>query len=147
MGELELRRAVRLQYHVSLVIVRVDARAPQRPLLLDRLVEAIRDEIRNTDVIGVTTNAAALQVLLVGTAHDSLSGVIGRIVAAVDRRIGNANGWASSDTLSIVGAGFPTAAPSWEALCHQTEVLSLEAKLARRPRRRSRVARTWLPTA
>jgi hypothetical protein len=147
MGELELRRAIRLQYYVSLLMVHVDARAPQRPLLLDRLVEAIRDEIRNTDVIGVTANSAALQVLLVSTGHDSLPGIVARIFAAVDRRIGNAKGWASSATLSIGGAGFPTVAHSWNELCHQAEVLSLEAKLSRQPRRRSRTARTRSPTA
>jgi hypothetical protein len=131
-AELEVRQAMRLQYFVSLLVLQADTEEP-RPhaewVAPHRLIaEAIRDQIRRSDVVSVTPGSPYLQVLLVSSFLDSLPGIIGRIVVALDGRIIDPNGGAAPLTLSMGGACYPTTARDRVELFQQAESLSVEAR-------------------
>ena len=131
-AELQVRQAMRLQYFVSLLALQVDTEEP-RPhpewLAPHRLIaEAIRDQIRRTDVVSVTPGSPYLQVLLVSTYLDSLPGIIGRIVVALNGHTFDTNGGAARLTLSMGGACYPTTARDRVELFQQAESLSVEAR-------------------
>jgi hypothetical protein len=130
--ELELRRAIRLQYYVSLLALQVDveqsAELRDRAALHREVAEIIRDQIRSTDVVSVMSSSHFLTVLLVSTYLDNLPAIIDRIATAANMQAGDAKGSTSRMTLSIGGACFPTTARERTELVRQAESLSTEAR-------------------
>jgi hypothetical protein len=117
--ELELRQAVRLQYYVSALVLWIDtgdAELPERLSSYHQIAEAIRDDIRSTDVLSVKPSDPSLHVLLVGTYLDNLPGIIARIAAAVN-----------GHRLRVGGACFPTTARDRVELFHVAESLALSS--------------------
>jgi hypothetical protein len=141
---LEVRKAVRLQYYVSLLAIQADFDEPgQRTdwLALHRLIaDVIRGQVRSTDVISVMPTSAHVGVLLVGTYLDELPVVIERIAGAVNHHAFKANGRIGRVTLSMGGACFPTTAHGAEQLFHQATSLCAEARRERGPGHRYRLA-------
>jgi GGDEF domain-containing protein len=130
--ELEVRRALRLQYYVSVLALQVDAEARLLAAdwtVLHRLIaEVIRDHIRNTDVVSVPSTPPRLQVLLVSPSLENLPAIIGRITSVVNARLFETVGAAVRVTLSLGGACFPTTARNRPELVRQAETLSIEAR-------------------
>jgi GGDEF domain-containing protein len=130
--ELELRRAIRLQYYVSLLALQADveqsAELADRAALHREVAETIRDQIRSTDVVSVMPSSHLLEVVLVSTYLDNLPAIIDRIAIAASAQAGDAEGSMSRMTLSIGGACFPTTARERAELVHQAESLSMEAR-------------------
>jgi hypothetical protein len=147
--ELEVRQAIRLQYYVCLLVLQADTEE-RRPdvdwTTLHRLVaEAIRDYIRNTDLVSVRTTPPHVRVLLVSPSLENLPDIIGRIMGAVNGRPFDVDGDAVHVTLSMGGACFPTTARSRAELVRQAQSLSAEARAeAGRSGHRYRVARRTL---
>jgi TAT (twin-arginine translocation) pathway signal sequence len=112
-AELELRQAIRLQYYVSALALWIDtgeADLPKRLSSYRSIAEAIRDDIRSTDVLSVKPAGPSLQILLVGAYLDNLPGIIGRMGAAV-----------KGHGVSVGGACFPTTARDRVELFHVAE--------------------------
>jgi hypothetical protein len=148
--ELEVRQAIRLQYYVCLLVLQADTEE-RRPDIdwtrLHRLVaEAIRDYIRNTDLVSVRSSPPHVRVLLVSPSLENLPDIIGRIMGAVNGRSFEIDGsGAVHVTLSMGGACFPTTARSRAELVRQAQSLSAEARAeAGRSGHRYRVARRTL---
>jgi GGDEF domain-containing protein len=144
-AELEVRQAIRLQYYVSLLVLRADTEQPwshAEGVSLARLIaDAIRDQIRSTDVVSVTPSPPHLHVLLVSTYLDNLPGIIGRIAAAVNGHTFERSAGTARLTLSMGGACFPTTARNRAELFRQAESLSADAGAARgEPGHRYRLA-------
>jgi hypothetical protein len=116
--ELELRQAIRLQYYVSALVLRMDtdgAKLSKRLSALRPIAEGLRDHIRGTDVLSVKPTDPSVHVLLVGASLDSLPSIIGRIAAAV-----NVQG------ARVGGACFPTNARDRAELFHTAESLAID---------------------
>jgi GGDEF domain-containing protein len=130
--ELELRRAIRLQYYVSLLALQADveqsAELADRAALHREVAEVVRDQIRSTDVVSVMPSSHLLEVVLVSTYLDNLPAIIDRIATATSTQAGDAEGSMSRMTLSIGGACFPTTARERTELVHQAESLSMAAR-------------------
>jgi hypothetical protein len=122
-AELELRQAIRLQYYVSALALWIDtgdANLPKRLRSYRSIAEAIRDDLRSTDVLSVKPGDPSLQVLLVGAYLDNLPSIIGRIAAAVKGR-----------RMRVGGACFPTTALNRVELFHQAESTIIEPRQGR----------------
>jgi GGDEF domain-containing protein len=130
--ELELRRAIRLQYYVSLLVLQADfdheAAIAERVVLHQTIAEVIRDQIRSTDVVSVMPSTPRLEVLLVSTYLDNLPAIIERIATAASTRALELEGRIARMTLSIGGACFPTTARERTELFQQAESLSTAAR-------------------
>jgi Diguanylate cyclase, GGDEF domain len=130
--ELELRRAIRLQYYVSLLVLQADvepsAELPDRAALHREVAEIIRNQIRSTDVVSVMSSSDLLEVLLVSTYLDSLPEIIDRIATAANPQATEPDRSTTRMTLSIGGACFPTTARERTELVRQAEALSMEAR-------------------
>lgn len=130
-AELELRRAIRLQYYVSLLALRADFEppgpAPDRVEVARLIAEVIRDQIRSTDVVGAMPSSPYLGVLLVSTYLDNLPAITERIATAVQARALDLEDSSVRTTLSMGGACFPTTARARAELFRQAESLSIEA--------------------
>jgi hypothetical protein len=133
--ELELRRAIRLQYYVSLLVLQADLEPPggypDSLTLYRQIAEVIRDQIRSTDVLSVMPDSPSspyLEVLLVSTYLDNLPAIIERISTAVNARAIEIEGSLARLSLSMGGACFPTTARARPELFHQAEALSREAR-------------------
>jgi hypothetical protein len=99
-AELELRQATRLQYYVSVLVLWIDtgeADVSKRSSRYRSIAEAIRADIRSTDVLSVTRGEPSLQILLVGAYLDSLPSITERIVPAM-----------KGHSVRVGGACFPT---------------------------------------
>jgi hypothetical protein len=121
-AELELRHAVRLQHYVSALVVLSDteeAELPARSNSYRAMAEAIRDAIRNTDVLSVRPSDPCLQVLLVGAYLDNLPSIIGRIAAVV-----------KGHRLRVGGACFPITARNRVELLHGAESLIIDPRIS-----------------
>jgi hypothetical protein len=132
LADLELRQAVRLQYYVSLLVLRLDIDQPRPPTdgaALHRLIaEVVRDQIRSTDVVSVTPTPPYVQILLVSAYLDYLPAIIERIAAAVNGRAFETQGGSAHVTLSMGGSCFPTTAHGRGELFYQAVTLSAEAR-------------------
>jgi hypothetical protein len=131
-AELAVRQAVRLQYYVSLVVIQADIEDPgpsvDQDALKHLLAGIVRDQVRGTDLVGVTPESPHLQLLLPSTHLHDLPSVIDRIATAVNRQAFEAAGRIGRVTLSIGGASFPTTARARPELFRQAESLSAEAR-------------------
>lgn len=124
--ELEIRKAVRLQYYVSLLAIKPDAdddEIPDPEALARQLAPIIGQQLRGTDLIGVSAESPQLHVLLINAHLDSLSVVIQRLSEEVGRHVFQINGKRRAVNLSMGGACFPTTAGTRQDLFNQAVAL------------------------
>jgi hypothetical protein len=130
-AELEVRRAIRLQYYVSVLAVQADTDDPAANVdwteVHGRIAEIIREEIRNTDLISTMPTSPRVWVLLASPGLESLPAIIGRITGAVNGRSFATDGSEVHVALSLGGSCFPTTARDRAELFRQAELLSVEA--------------------
>ncbi len=130
-AELEMRKAMRLQYYVSL-LARAPAAAARPPALAAALAgevaRAIRPELRATDLIGLEPTSPCLYVLLVSAALPALPVVIDRLGVEVARHRFSLGRGDERVRLAIGGACFPSTARDERDLFSQAATLLGEAR-------------------
>ena len=129
--ELEIRKAVRLQYYVSLLAIKPDAdddEIPDPEALAQQLAPIISQQLRGTDLIGISPDSPQLHVLLVNAHLDSLTVVIERLSEEVSRHVFQINGKQRGVNLSMGGACFPTTAGTRQDLYSQAVALVSRTK-------------------
>lgn len=128
---LEMRKALRLQYYVSLLAVEPtgpDHVAARTSALALQVARAISHEIRATDLIGLVPHSPCLYVLLVSAGVDSLPRVIERLGLEVTRyRFALERG--DEPVHLAIGAGcFPATARDERDLLAQAQALARQAQ-------------------
>lgn len=123
--ELEIRKASRLQYPVSLLALRPepDSKTPAAPLM-EQLAQVISQVIRSTDLVRLPAASSTLHVLLVGACSEHLPSVIRRIVEEVGRHRLRIDGGRRPVALSVGASCFPTTAATVQDLSTQAERLA-----------------------
>jgi hypothetical protein len=116
-ARLEIRKSLRLQYPVSLLVMRVDVDDP-RPegglaAQLTRIVAAV---LRSTDVVSIhrNTQGTMLHLLLIDAHQDHLPTVTRRIRDELDHHHFRVNDESVRLHLTIGTASFPTTASTLE---------------------------------
>jgi hypothetical protein len=143
-AELEVRKAVRLQYFVSLLAIHPDVDGGPPPEDLDQqLAQVVRSEVRGTDVIGLQ-GTSGLHILLTNAPLDDLAAIIERITRAVNRHVFKVQDQRLPVTLSTGGSCFPTTARGRDDLFGQVHMLAAEAREQRTGRSRYRLASNGL---
>jgi hypothetical protein len=121
--ELEIRKAVRLQYYVSLLAIDLTATESERIDDLrsvgEQVAAVISEQLRETDLIGLAPTSPALHLLLVNAHLDSLPLVVQRITEEVSRHVFQVDGHARTIQLTVGGSCFPTTASTREELVNQ----------------------------
>jgi len=120
--ELEIRKAVRLQYYVSLLAIKPDGDTDEiadAGALAQQLAPIISQQLRGTDLIGLSADSPQLTVLLINAHLDSLSVVIQRLSEEVSRHVFQINGKRRAVNLAMGGACFPTTAGTRQDLFSQ----------------------------
>lgn len=132
--EVELRKAMRLHYPVSLLTVLLDPEGggeiPDPRRLGEQTTRVIAPVIRDTDMIRLPAASPTLQVLLVNADLDDLPDVILRILAEVRPHLFQIDGDQKALVLSVGGACFPATAATAENLIDQAGTLAREAREA-----------------
>ncbi len=133
-ADLEVRKAVRLQYYVSLLAIDVGLPEPLAPeaaaaarRMATQIAERISHEIRGTDLIGLTRAWPHLYVLLVSAHLYNLPTVIERITRAVNAQPVEPGLRPGAVQLRIGGGCFPTTARARQDLFSQAASLATEA--------------------
>lgn len=146
--ELEVRKAVRLQYYVSLLGIRADLEdgdeGPAPRSINQQLAELISTEVRSTDVICATPASPYLRILLVNAHLYNLPVVIQRIIRTVSRHVFEINDQLREVALSMGGACFPSTARGRHELFTQVGALVMEAQRDKGERYRYRIASSEL---
>lgn len=129
-ADLEVRKAPRVGYPVSLLAVVPEVEGPlgDPGALAEQLARAISPILRSTDLIRVSSASTTLHVLLVNASVETLRGVIQRITEEVGAHLFQINGERKAVTLSLGGSCFPTTAGTTEDLLSQASALAEEAR-------------------
>jgi hypothetical protein len=121
-GELEVRKAMRLQYPVSIVAIKPTPRSGEDVRgLLETLAGLVSNLVRETDLVTVSSRSAALYVLLVDAQPNDLPVVIARISDEVHHHRVAAPGGTEDVTINLGGACFPSGAGTWRELVSQAD--------------------------
>jgi hypothetical protein len=111
-SELEIRKAVRLSYPVSMLAILPDpmggGAAPDPRPLAEQLAGVLCRVVRGTDLIRLPAASAGLHALLVDAESADLPGIIERITEEVAAHQFRLDGERRGVTLSVGGASFPT---------------------------------------
>ncbi len=129
--ELELRKAIRLHYPISMLAVLPGPKGRSKtlyPRLTGQLAGVIGPVIRGTDLIHLPAAEPSLHVLLVDAPFDQLDGIIQRITEEVGRHTFQLNDERKAVRLSLGGACFPTTASTLQDLLAQAELRAREAR-------------------
>jgi hypothetical protein len=133
--ELEIQKAVRLQYYVSLLAIDLIVESAEATDALKSLAEqvatVISEQLRGTDLVGVGVASPMLQVLLVNAHLDSLALIIQRVTEEVSRHVFQVDGDARTVQLCVGGSCFPTTAATREELVSQARSI-VERERSRR---------------
>lgn len=142
--DLEVKKAVRLQYYVSLLATHADAedgKPIETPLVVSRrLALLISATIRSTDLVAVVATGPDVHALLVGTPLGSIPAVVERITRATDSNVFDIDGRRGFIGLSLGGACFPTTARNGDDLVRQAGAATTNAQRDRTGRHRYRLA-------
>jgi len=128
--ELEIRKALRLHYPVSLLAIvsypesSVEITNPGN--VAEQLARVIRVLLRATDLVRLPTTSSDLQVLLVGARLEHVDAIIQRIRAEVSRHLFQLNGARKAIKVRLGSACFPTTANTSEDLRAQAEARARE---------------------
>jgi len=138
--DLEVRKAVRLQYYLSLLAIEpeVNGEIQEPAAVVRQLAQLIQTELRGTDLITLGASPR-LHVLLVNAQLYNLPAIIERIVRQVRRHF-EVDNKPQAVALSIGGACFPTTARGREDLFGQVTELVAEAQRDRTERYRYRLS-------
>ena len=124
--DLEVSKASRLQYCVSLVCVTPSNRGDRMDTAFaQRAAEAVSRHFRATDV--VSTRATAILLLLVAAETRDLPQIFRRTAAELEAH-GHAGGLGDSTTWGGGGSCYPQTAMSGSELLEQATELTLEAQ-------------------
>lgn len=130
-AELEVRKAVRLQYFVSLLSLEAHAGDGSTVLAgtttTERLARMISTQIRSTDTVGVGGGPATLHLLLINANLYNLILIVDRIQRTLTWHAVEPDQPGEVVVLSIGGACFPTTARGRDDLFAQAELLMREA--------------------
>jgi hypothetical protein len=122
-GELEVRKAVRLQYYFSLLAIEPslndNGEVADPGGLARRLAPILDQQLRATDLVGIASAVPPLYVLLIDAYLESLPVVIQRLTEEVKTHRFDIDGNRQSVRLTIGYACFPTTATSWAELMNQ----------------------------
>jgi len=124
--ELEIHKASRLQYPVSLLALRPEPEGKKPPPgpLTEQFAQVISRVIRSTDLVRLRSASCTLHVLLVGAYWEDLPSVIQRIVEEVRRHRLQIEGGRRPVALSVGAACFPTTATTVQGLSAQADNLA-----------------------
>ncbi len=140
--ELEVRKAVRLEYFVSLLGIHFDTGddpdARRTPALTEPLVRLIASEIRATDTIGRFGSEPRLLVLLVGANVSNILLVLERLRRVTARHGPELHG--HSANIAIGASCFPSTARDCAELFAQVDRLVAAARSGTRDHFRYRIA-------
>ena len=121
-GELEVRKAMRLQYPVSIVAIKPTPRSGEHVRgFLETLVGVVSSLVRETDLVTVSSKSAALYVLLVDALPNDLPVVIARISDEVHHHRVAAPVGTERMAINFGGASFPSSAATWQELVSQAD--------------------------
>jgi hypothetical protein len=122
-GELEIRKALRLRYPVAVVVIKpTQALEEQGQRFLERVARRVSTLVRQTDLVAVASKRPpALYVLLVDALLSDLEGIMTRISRQVHRHLAAGSGDDEWIRISLGGACFPSTATSWPDLVSQAE--------------------------
>jgi hypothetical protein len=143
--ELEVRKAVRLQYYVSLLGIKVDVvddRTAVPRSVNEQLAHMISTEIRCTDLVCPFFATSDLHILLLNVHLYNLPIVMQRITRLVNRHLFKVDDQLRELSLSMGGACFPSTARGREDLFTQVLTLMSEAQRDRSERHPYRLAAT-----
>jgi hypothetical protein len=122
-GKLEVPKAVRLQYYLSLLAIKPslneNAEVPDPGGLPRRLAPILDQQLRTTDLVGITCAVPPLYILLIDAYVESLPVVILRLTDEMKTHRFDVDGKRQSVSLNIGYACFPTTATSWVELMNQ----------------------------
>jgi hypothetical protein len=121
-AELEVRKALRLQYAVSLLSIQAITRAGGGSLdvgLPDQLARIVSRLIRSTDLMHPSSGSAYLLLLLVGALSTDLDSVTRRITDEVANHHLLVRGEPTAVRLRIGSSCFPTTASSSREMLNQ----------------------------
>jgi hypothetical protein len=117
-GELEIRKALRLQYPVAIVAIRAgpslegDGRG-----LTERVARLVSPLIRQTDLVAVSAQSPpALYLLLVDALPGDLETIMARISSEVHRHRFSGPGDSERIRINLGAACFPSTATTWPEL-------------------------------
>lgn len=127
---LEMRKAMRLQYYVSLLAVEPTGLDPAsaRSALARQVARAISGEIRASDLVGLIPDSPCLYVLLVSAGLNALPLVIDRLGLEVARYRFTLDGADEPIRLVVGGGCFPTTARDERELVAQVQALAAQAR-------------------
>jgi hypothetical protein len=121
-GELEVRKAMRLQYPLSIVAIKPTCPpAGDARRLLETIAGLVGSLIRETDLVTVSSKAPTLYVLLVDALPSDLTVIIARISEEVHRHRLAAPGGTEDVRVNLGGACFPSTAATWRELVSQAD--------------------------
>jgi GGDEF domain-containing protein len=114
--ELELKRSLRYQSFTSVLLVEIPARKldPTKTTSLERVVNSLSSQIRETDIIG-TTNELMIAIILLNCDKRSTSEVADRVSSWTSQYFGADNG-RNDSRVGVGTACFPTHATDSEHL-------------------------------
>jgi hypothetical protein len=117
-GELEIRKALRLQYPVALVVITPGASLEgDRPRLLERVARVVSPLVRQTDLVAVSSSRPpALYLLLVDALPGDLEVIMARIADEVHRHQIPGPGDSARIRINLGAACFPSTATTWRDL-------------------------------
>ena len=121
-GELEVRKALRLQYPVAIVVVKPGL-SPEEDgaRLLERLARLISPLLRQTDLLAVSASPPVVYVLLIDVLAGDLEIVMTRISDEVDRHQLAGSPDSARLQINLGGGCFPSTATTWRDLVSLSE--------------------------
>jgi hypothetical protein len=130
--ELEVRKAIRLQYPVSMLAIYPDVPdgegVPEPCRLGEQLAGVISRLVRSTDLIGLSASSANLHALLVDVPSEDLPVVIQRISEEVSRHRFRFEDDRKAVTVRVGSACFPTTAVSSHGLLAEAGLRAREPR-------------------
>jgi hypothetical protein len=122
-GELEIRKALRLQYPVATVVIKPGPSLDEEGWrLLERLARLVSPLVRQTDLVAVSSKQpAALYLLLVDALPGDLEIIMARISHEVHRHQVPGPGDGETIRINLGAACFPSTASSWRELVFEAD--------------------------
>ena len=131
-AELEIRKAVRLQYPLTLLAILPEPKGggevPEPRHLVGQLAQVISPVIRGTDVVGLPATASSLNALLVDASLGEYHAIIERVTEEVSRHRFQLDGERKAVRLSVGGACFPSTASTMPELLAQADAQARQAR-------------------
>jgi hypothetical protein len=117
-GELEIRKALRLQYPVATVVIKPSASLEGEGRgLLERVARLVSPLVRQTDLLAISSKRSpALYLLLLDALPGDLEVIMARISHELNRHQVPGSGDSERTRINFGTACFPSTATSWREL-------------------------------